>query len=177
MITARPAPNEHAPYYGKYVALVTENDILDVLEQQRKNAAALWRSVPESQAGVLHAPYTWTIRQVAGHLIDGERVFGYRALRFARGDSTALPGFDENIYARSGEFDRLPLADLADEFDGVRHSTLHLFRHLPQEAWTRTGEANGATVSVRALAFIIAGHTRHHMAIVRKRLDSALAVR
>src|SRR4030095_5560886 len=146
MITARPAPNEHAPYYGKYVALVTENDILDVLEQQRKNAAALWRSVPESQAGVLHAPYTWTIKQVAGHLIDGERVFGYRALCFARAGRTALPRFDENIYARSGDFDRLSLADLADEFDCVRHSTLHLFRHLPQEAWTRTGEANGAAV-------------------------------
>ncbi len=170
MITARPAANEHAPYYGKYVALVTENDILDVLEQQRKDAAALWRSVPESQAGVFHTPYTWTIRQVLGHLIDGERIFAYRALRFARSDTTGLPGFDENIYARSGEFDRLALTDLADEFDCVRHSTLHLYRHLPQEAWTRTGEANGAAVSVRALAFIIAGHTRHHMGIVRKRL-------
>jgi hypothetical protein len=166
----RPTTSEHAPYYGRYVALVPEDDILNVLQAQSGEAKALLRSIPEAQASILHPPYTWTIKQVVGHLIDGERIFAYRALRFARGDATPLPGFDENIYARTGEFERVPLKDLADEFDVVRQSTLSLFRNLPDAAWTRTGEANGAPASVRALAFIIAGHVRHHLNIVRQRV-------
>jgi hypothetical protein len=166
----RPKPTEHAPYYGSYVALVPENDVLAVLDAQAPEVDAVLRRIPEAQAGILHSPYTWTIKQVVGHLIDAERVFAYRALRFGRGDAQALPGFDENAYARSGEFDRQSLKDLAAEFAAVRQSTLHLLRHLPADAWSRTGIANGNPASVRALAFIIAGHTRHHLSIVRKRI-------
>jgi len=165
----RPKPTEHAPYYANYVAQVPESDVLAVLDAQAAEVDAVLHRIPEAQAGILHSPYTWTIKQVVGHLIDAERVFAYRALRFGRGDAQALPGFDENVYARSGEFDRHPLKDLAAEFAAVRQGTLHLLRHMPEGAWPRTGVANGAPASVRALAFIIAGHTRHHLGIVRKR--------
>jgi hypothetical protein len=166
----RPQPTEHAPYYGTYVALVPENDILAVLRAQRDESLAHLHAIPESQADVLHPPYTWTIKQVVNHITDGERIFAYRALRFARGDATELPGFDENEYARTAGCERLKLAKLVDEFDAVRRSTLALLENLPEQAWTRCGEANGNAVTVRALAFIIAGHVRHHLAIVRKRL-------
>lgn len=169
----RPLASEHAPFYAGYVALVPEVDVMGVLESQAREVDALLRSIPETQAGVLHPPYTWTIKQVIGHLIDGERIFAYRALRIARGDATPLPGFDENAYARSGEFDRLKGAQFADEFAAVRRSTVLLFRHLPDAAWSRAGTANGSPISVRASAFIIAGHVRHHVAIIRKRLGRA----
>jgi hypothetical protein len=176
MHMSRPTSTEHAPYYSKYVALVPEDDVLTVLKAQAADANALLRSIPEAQAVILHPPYTWTVKQVVGHLIDGERIFAYRALRFARGDATPLPGFEENEYARTGEFERVPLKNLADEFDTVRQSTLSLFRNLADAAWTRTGEANGQRVSVRALAFIMAGHVRHHLGIVRQRVGmSAVA--
>lgn len=167
----RPHASEHAPFYAGYVALVPETDVMGVLESQAREVDALLRSIPEAQAGVLHPPYTWTIKQVVGHLIDGERIFAYRALRIARGDATPLPGFDENAYARSGEFDRLKLVQLADEFAAVRRSTVLQFRRLPDDAWSRVGTANGSPASVRAIAFIIAGHVRHHVAIIRKRLS------
>lgn len=168
-----PGPDEHAPYYGKYIALVSEANVLAVLESQLGEMVSLFGAIPEPQAGVLHAPYTWTIRQVLGHVSDGERVFAYRALRIARGDATPLPGFDENQYALAAEFKSLPLRTLTEEFESVRRATLSLFRNLSDEAWLRRGTANGQPVSVRALAYIMAGHARHHMAIVRKRLAGA----
>jgi hypothetical protein len=166
----RPDSTEYAAYYEKYVSLVTETDVVAALAAQLVEVVSFLRTVPEESAAVLHAPYTWTFKQVVGHLTDGERVFGYRALRFARGDATPLPGFDENTYATAAESNRLPLADVIAEFEAVRKSNVWLFRNLPAQAWTRTGEANGNRVSVRALAYILVGHTRHHSAILRKRL-------
>ena len=173
MITerARPPASEYAPYYGKYIDLVPAQEILAQLKSQRDETVAFLRSIPESQAGVLHEPYTWTIRQVVGHLTDGERVFGYRALRIARGDATPLPGFDENAYAAAAESDGVSLAGLVDEFEAVRRANLLLFQHLPVEAWNRRGVASGQSLTVRALAYAIVGHARHHLAIVRKRLE------
>src|SRR5262245_997170 len=124
----RPGPTEYAPYYGNYIALVTEDDVLATLEAQLGELLPLVRSVPEERAGDRHPPYTWSVKEVVGHLTDCERVFGYRALRFARGDATPLPGFDENAYARAAGFDRVPLADLVDEFEALRRSHLGLFR-------------------------------------------------
>lgn len=167
----RPGPTEFAPFYAGYVALVPEEEILAVLETQLDDLLALLRSVPEEQETVRHPPYTWSIKEVVGHLTDAERIFGCRALRFARSDPTPLPGFDENAYARVAGFDRLPLGDLVSEFEAVRRAHLWFFRNLPDAAWPRTGEANGNVVSVRALAYIIAGHTRHHTAILRQRLS------
>lgn len=167
----RPAPGDHAPYYGKYLDLVPEDDIVSVLAAQLDEFLALLRTIREATGDVLHPPYTWTVKEVVGHLNDCERIMGYRALRFARGDATPLPGFEENDYARTGEFGRVRLADLASEFEIIRQSHLWLFRNLPAAAWDRAGEANGNRVTVRALAFILAGHVRHHAAILRRRLS------
>ena len=169
----RPAPDEYAAYYGRYIDLVPASDILAQLESQRGQFVAYLKSVPEPHSTRLHPPYTWTIRQVVGHLSDGERVFGYRALRVGRGDKTPLPGFDENEYARAPEFTKLTLAQLADEFDAVRKSTVLLFESFSPESWTRRGQANGHPVSVRALAYIMVGHVIHHMKIIEQRLASS----
>jgi hypothetical protein len=167
----RPPATEYAPYYEKYIALVPEDDILAVLEGQLAETLALLRPIPEAKGGQRHPPYTWSIKEVVGHLNDTERIFGYRALRFARSDSTPLPGFDENAYVRAAEFDLVPLYELVSEFEALRRSHLFLLASLSEIAWGRVGQANGNDVSVRALAYIIAGHTRHHTAILRQRLS------
>jgi hypothetical protein len=170
---SRPDATEYASYYGKYIALVPENDILTVLESQLDESLPLLRGVPETEGNTRHAPYTWSVKEVIGHLIDAERVFGYRALRFARRDATPLPGFEENDYVRNANFDAHSLRDLLTEFEMVRRSHLCLFRSLDGEAWLQRGTANNNAVTVRALAYIIAGHTQHHLAILRKRLAKA----
>jgi DinB superfamily len=166
---ARPNPDEYLPYYEQYISLVPENDILAVLQ---KSLCPLFflTGVPESEATIRHPPYTWTIKQVVGHLTDSERVFGYRALRIARGDTTPLPGFDENTYAKAGGHDQVHLSALVIEYEALRRSHIMFFENLPQEAWLRRGVANNAEVSVHALAYILIGHERHHGAIIRKRL-------
>jgi hypothetical protein len=169
----RPATIDYAPYYETYVSKVPEADVLPVLRSEIENTLAFLRGVPAAEETRLHAPYTWTFRQVLGHLIDAERIFAYRAVRFARGDTTPLPGFDEGPYVFVGEFDRLPLAEWAAEFEAVRRTTVMLFEHLPASAWERRGVASDAEMSVRALAYCIAGHERHHVGILRKRLGMA----
>ena len=169
---ARPESNEYAPYYEKYIALVPESDILDVMRSAPRADLGFLGGVSDSHASVCHPPYTWTIKQVVGHLTDSERVFGYRALCFARGDKTPLPGFDENAYASAICLDHVPLEDLVAEFANLRQSHVAFFKHLSEEAWQRRGTANTAEISVRALAFILIGHERHHAAILRKRLSN-----
>jgi DinB superfamily len=170
---ARPDADEYAPYYSKYVALVPEEKVLPVFKTTLSETLALLRDVSDQDASVLHPPFTWTIKQVIGHLTDTERVFGYRALRFARGDTTPLPGFDENLFARSSAFDRNSVPALTAELEMVRESHIAMFENLAREDWSRRGTANGNEITVRALAFIIAGHHRHHHAILRGRLDPA----
>ncbi len=166
----RPDSSEYAAHYGTYIALVPEDDILKAMSTGLAETQSFLAQVPEAEACVCHAPYTWTIKQVVGHLTDCERIFGYRALRFARGDSTPLPSFDENLYARSTVFERLPLTELALEFDIVRRSHNILFKNLTDTDWDRRGIASQAEMSVRALAYAIVGHERHHMAILRRRM-------
>ena len=165
----RPDATEHAPYYGKYVALVPEGDIIATLGEQLDDTLVLVRSISEEKAETRYAPGKWSIKEVIGHLIDSERVFAYRALRFSRNDQTELPGFDENDYVRNAAFGECRLANLATEFEYLRRANLHFFRHLSQEAWLQRGKANGNEVTVRALAYIIAGHERHHREILRTR--------
>jgi hypothetical protein len=168
---ARPDPSEYAPQYGKYVALVPEEDILRPMKSDLVKTLAFLRGISDRDSAFCHPPYTWTIKQVVSHLIDTERIFGYRALRFARGDTTSLPGFDENIYAQSAGSNERPLADLAAEFEAVRTSHVYLFQSLPAGAWEMRGNASGNEISVRALAYAIVGHERHHAAILRQRLS------
>jgi len=167
LMIASPAAAEYAPYYGKYVSLVPPGDILVTLGQQLDDTRALLRSIPESQGNMRYAPEKWSIKELTGHIIDTERIFGYRALRFARNDQTPLPGFEQDDYISSAAFDECLLSDLAAEFEHVRQSNILLFRQLKKEAWERTGDASGSRVSVRALAYIIAGHELHHRNILR----------
>jgi uncharacterized damage-inducible protein DinB len=168
-LTRRPDPSEHLPYYGKYVALVPDGDILATLEGQTGETRALLRGLGEEKALHRYGPDKWSVKEVLGHMIDTEKIFAHRALRFARNDATPLPGFDENTYVPNAHFDRLPLGSLLDEFEAVRRATLLFFRHLEDAAWDRRGLANNAEVSVRALAWIAAGHELHHRSILRER--------
>lgn len=165
----RPDETEYVPEYVKYVSLVPEGNILSVLIGQMDETTALLLSIPEERAGFRYAPDKWSIKELVGHLIDSERIFSYRALRFARDDKTALPGYEQDDYIRGGSFDEVPLADLAAEFASVRQATVLLFKHLNDEAWARRGSANESEVSVRALAHIIAGHELHHRSVLRDR--------
>jgi len=165
----RPDASEYAPYYGTYVTKVPEGDVLQLLERQRKETQALLAGMPDARALHRYAPGKWSIKEVIGHIADAERIFCYRALRFAREDKTPLPGFDENAYTPAGRFDARPIADLAAELDTVRRASVTLFRGMEGEALARRGMASNHDVSVRALAYIIAGHERHHVMILRER--------
>ncbi|HYO98810.1 MAG TPA: DinB family protein [Pyrinomonadaceae bacterium] len=165
----RPDDTEYLSYYGKYVSLVADGDILSALGAQLEETLRLLRGIEESQAGFRYAPGKWSMKELVGHMIDSERIFAYRALRFARNDKTPLPGYEQDDYIRNASFDSCSLADLAAEFESVRRATLYLFKHLDREAWTRSGLANDSEASVRALAYIIAGHELHHREILRTR--------
>jgi hypothetical protein len=166
---AKPDETEYLPAYGRYISLVPEGDILAVLGQQLEATLALLGSIPEAQAGYRYEPDKWSIRELVGHMIDSERIFAYRALRFARNDRTPVPGFEQDDYVRHGSFEAYPLGELAAEFESVRRSTIFLFKHLSEEAWLRRGVANESEMSVRALAYSIAGHELHHGEILRSR--------
>ncbi len=165
----RPDAGEYAPYFERYVALVTGEDPLAVLEEQAMTVRRTLQDLPEARAGFRYAPEKWSVREVVGHCTDAERVFAFRALAFARGEKAALPPFDENEFARLAGHDAVPLAELLDEFAAVRTATLHLLRHLPLDAGQRRGVASGKEISVRALAFITAGHVAHHLGMLRER--------
>lgn len=165
----RPEATEYAPYYERYIGLVPEPSALEALDAQHAEMMPFLRGLSEAQGALRYAPGKWSVRQVLGHVADTERVFGYRALRFARADQTPLPGFDENVFAKEANHDALPLASIVAELDAVRRSTLALFRSLDESAWPRRGVANDVEMSVRALAYVIAGHGRHHVNILRER--------
>lgn len=159
---SRPSEGEFLPYYERYISLVPSGDVLSTLEAQMNETQALLRGLPASISMYRYAPDKWSVNELIGHVIDSERIFAARALRFARNDPTALPGFEQDDYVRNSKFDAYPLAELASELDSVRRASVFLFRHLEEPAWMRRGTANTAEVSVRALAYIIAGHELHH---------------
>ncbi len=165
----RPDSTEYAPYFEKYISLVPEGDIVATLGKQIEGTLGLLRSLSEAQGDLRYAPGKWSVKEVIGHLIDTERIFAYRALRFARNDATPLPGFDENSYVDNASFGARSLADLADEFELVRKSNLYLFKNLDGESSARHGLSNNNEISVRALAYITAGHELHHAGILRSR--------
>jgi DinB superfamily len=168
-VIGRPATSEYASYFGRYIDLVDETDVIAVLERQLKSTRILLGNIAEDKANHRYAPGKWSIKELVGHIVDSERVFAYRALRFARNDQTELPGFDQDAFAANANFGNLPLSDIVQEYEAVRTSTLLFLRHLPPEAWSRRGIANGNEMTVRALAFTIAGHEVHHVQILRDR--------
>jgi hypothetical protein len=163
----RPRPDESAPFYHGYIARVPNENLGAQLDQQLNELERLLGRVTDSQALYRYAEGKWSIKQILGHLGDTERIFGYRLLRIARGDATPLAGFDENAYVPAGSFDQRPVATLMAELRAVRLSTVALIEGLPEESWTRGGQANGMPISARALAYIIVGHTAHHLAVLR----------
>ena len=165
----RPESDEHLAYYATYIDRVRDGDIVETLEQDTPETLEFLRSIPESRFGYRYAPGKWSVKQIVGHLADGERVFQYRAWRFSRGDTTPVPGFDENLYVDNAPFDDVSMPDLIGEFESLRRASIHLFSSMTEEMFARRGVANGSEISVRAIAFIIAGHVTHHMGVLRDR--------
>jgi len=166
---ARPAPGEYLEYYGKYIALVPNGNIIALLTTHLRETTSLLRSLRPEQASVGYAPGKWTIKQVVGHLADTERVFAYRMLRIARADTTPLPGFDENSFAETGGHNNRTLESIIAEFEATRAASIALIAGIPSDAWSRQAVVNNAPISARALAYIIAGHELHHWRIIEQR--------
>lgn len=169
----RPQPGEYATYYDRYIALVKGEDILNILDQQRRQTMLLLSGRDEEDGNFRYAPGKWSAKEVLGHLCDTERIFAYRALRIARGDSTPLAGFEQDDYVRNGPFATRPMSDLVEEFIAVRRATLSLLRSLDEAAWMRRGVASNNEVTVRALAYMIAGHELHHRNILETKYFAA----
>ncbi|MDQ3799249.1 MAG: DinB family protein [Acidobacteriota bacterium] len=170
---SRPEKNEYAEYYETYVSLVEETDIVSALRNQLAEFENLFAGISEEKGAHSYAEGKWSIRELIGHLIDGERVFAYRAFRISRADRTPLAGFEQDDYIRYGNFNNRALADLVEEFSLLRKANNILFKNLPAEAWSRIGTASEAEVSVRALAYIMVGHVRHHVNILKERYLNA----
>ncbi|MEZ4413341.1 MAG: DinB family protein [Gemmatimonadales bacterium] len=166
---ARPADSEYNSYYQPYVKEVPDGDLLATLRYQRESTTAVLAGISDKLAAYRYADGKWSIREVIGHVADAERVFSYRALRIARGDTIDLPGFDENAWVPMAGFEARSMADVAAEFRAVRDASLALFSSFSAEAWARIGSASGHPVSARALAWILAGHERHHLRILEER--------
>jgi hypothetical protein len=166
---SRPQATEAAPYYLTYIDRVSGDNIVDVMKLQLDDTAEILAGISEEKSLHRYAPDKWSIRQVINHLNDTERVFAFRAMWFARGFSDPLPSFDQNIASHAAGADNHSLASHVQEFRKIREATLVLFRNLPAEAWVRSGVASGNSVTVNALAFLIAGHLAHHLAILRER--------
>jgi hypothetical protein len=169
MKNSRPRPDEYDAAFERYVSRVPETDVLAALERQPAELADVLASVPREREEYRYAPGKWTIRGVVGHILDAERVFGYRALCVARGEKVSLPGFEQNDYAENAGADRRTLASLTAEFTSLRASHVLMLRHVDDEGWVRVGSANGLPVTPRALAYNLVGHVRHHVAVLREK--------
>ena len=165
----RPNESEYAPSYQGYVNQVNESDILPVLRAQMDDLDVLLERVAPDRETYRYDEGKWSIREIVGHLIDGERVFGYRAYCIARGEKQNLPGFDQDDYMVTAPYHHIELEDLLSELRLIRLGNIAMFRTLDEESWSRVGTANENQVTVRAIAFIMAGHVRHHMKVLRER--------
>jgi hypothetical protein len=165
----RPQPGEYAPYYDRYISLVDSNDILAAFEDQRRQTLLLLSGRTEADGDLRYAPDKWSLKEVLGHLNDTERIMSYRALRIARGDQTPIEGYEQDDYVRNGPFAQRALPDLIEDYIAVRRATISLFRNLDEPAWSRRGVANKNEITVRALAYIIAGHELHHRRILEEK--------
>lgn len=168
-MTGTPQRTEAAPYYFTYIDRITSPDVLSVLESQLDPALKFLHTISEEKSLTRYAPGKWTIRQLLGHINDSERMFVFRAMWFARGFDTSLPSFEQEIAVAEAQSDTISWARHMQEFGEIRRATLSFFRNLPPEAWSRTGTASENTFTVRALAYIAAGHLDHHVTILRER--------
>ena len=169
LVIARPQAGEYAPYYDRYISLIQDNDILTTLDQQRRQMVQLLSGLSEADGDFRYAPEKWSAKEVLGHVCDTERIFAYRALRIARGDATPMEGFEQDDYVRNGPFARRPITEAIEDYIAVRRATLSLLRNLEEAAWSRRGVANKNEVTVRAIAYTIAGHEMHHRRILEQK--------
>lgn len=165
----RPDRSEYDPYYEHYVSLVEDRDIIDTLASQPTILRDLLTAVPEEKGSFAYADGKWSIKEVLGHLIDGERMFAYRLLRISRGDQTPIEGFEQDGYIENAHSNDRSFADLLEEFSLLRRANMIFFNNLRDEAWSRVGTANNVRISVRALVYIMAGHIEQHLGILRER--------
>jgi uncharacterized damage-inducible protein DinB len=168
MIT-KPQAGEYAHFYSTYINLVNTDNIISLLDDLKDSTFTFFNSLPANKASYAYAEGKWTIKQLLGHLIDAERVFAFRLLCFSRGDQNNLPGFDENDYVDNGGFNNRTLTNLAEEFKTVRTGNIYMLKGLSDEQSTLVGTANNYPISVRALAYIMAGHELHHLRIIKER--------
>ncbi|MBM3807144.1 MAG: DinB family protein [Acidimicrobiia bacterium] len=168
MTMTRPQPAEFAQFYAGYISKVPDSGPAGLMKDQIAAFARL-KALPEDKGNYAYADGKWTVKEVIGHLADAERVFSYRLTRIARGDQTPLAGFDENAWAKSAPHGRRKLADVVDEMMAIRRSTLALVGSLDETSIGNTGVANNNPVSARAICWILAGHTRHHLDILAER--------
>jgi uncharacterized damage-inducible protein DinB len=168
-LITRPAEREHDPAFSRYIMRVPEGNLIPLFESQTQTTRNFFEKLTEEKANYSYAPGKWSIKEVLGHVLDFERVFAYRTLCIARGEEQPLPGYDENDYARYSGYDRIVLPEILQHYAHVRASTLALLKQIPDDAWTRTGTVNGKSISLRALAYIMPGHERHHMNVIAER--------
>jgi DinB family protein len=174
MKPGKPEATEYAPYFERYVSLVQSDDVVAALEAQRLHTMQMLAARSEREGNFRYAPDKWSVKEVVGHLADAERIFSYRALRIARGDQTALPGFEQDDYVKNAGFSERKLTDIAEELAEVRGATIALYRSLNEEAWGRRGTSSNHAVSVRALAYLTAGHELYHQRILEERYFAAI---
>jgi hypothetical protein len=165
----RPARGDYPEYFEKYVSLVPEDDVLPALAAQVELVDALPARVGAGKETYAYGPGKWSVRELIGHVTDGERVFAYRALTFSRFDAASLPGFDEVTWTPHGHFASTPLRSLADEFMLLRRANLQMLQRLDHAQWRAGGRGDGKAITVRALAYVMAGHVRHHLNVLRER--------
>ena len=165
----RPQTGEYATYFERYISLVPGNDILAAFEEQSRQMLLLFSGRTDADGDFRYGPEKWTAKEVLGHINDTERIMGYRALRIARGDATPMEGFEQDDYVRNGPWAQRPLAAAIEDYVAIRRATVSLFHNLDEPAWTRRGVANKNEVTVRALAYTIAGHELHHRKILEEK--------
>jgi hypothetical protein len=165
----KPASTEYDAYFETYVRLVPNGDFMASLHKQLDETTVLLANLPEAKPDYRYAAGKWSLKEVVGHMIDTERIMSCRALRIGRGDTTPLPGFDQDIYVENAELQQVSFDSLMNEFSIVRHATILLFRRFTAEAFSRTGFVNQKAITTRALGYIIIGHAMHHCNIIMER--------
>ncbi len=165
----RPLADEYDAFYQKYIQQAPDGDILEILDKQADLMGRFFAGISEEKGNYRYAPDKWSIKEVVGHLLDVERIFAYRAFRFSREDAVELAGFDQDVYVPKGQYDTQDLPELVESFYLQRKATLSMFRQFTPAMWEARGKANGSEMSVRAVAWILAGHLIHHMKIIQNR--------
>ena len=168
-IINKPNPNEYAPYFQNYTELAPEENIISSLEDQLMETVSFYDSLNESEFDFCYAPGKWSIKEVIMHVLDTERIFNYRALRFARKDDTPLPGFEQDDYINNTDWTNYSIKSIIEEYELVRKHSIVLFNNMTTEMLEQSGISDGMNLSVRAIPFILAGHERHHLNVINSK--------